>query len=80
MDVRPALEIDEMGKVAGSVCVPVKNMIKKYNPETREKDYIKSDNKAEFMKMMQKKFPSLESKIMVRGKTAGDRKMNGFPM
>ena len=28
LDVRPALEIDEMGKVAGSVCVPVKNMTK----------------------------------------------------
>lgn len=78
MDVRPALEIDEMGKVAGSVCVPVKNMIKKYNPETREKDYIKSDNKDEFMKMMQKKFPNLKSKIMVGGQTAGSRETNGF--
>jgi len=27
VDVRPTLEIDEMGKVAGSVCVPVKNMV-----------------------------------------------------
>ena len=42
--------------------------MQKYNPETREKDYIKSDNKEEFVKIMKKKFP-LESKLMVSGRS-----------
>ncbi|KAG1653867.1 hypothetical protein FOA52_007234 [Chlamydomonas sp. UWO 241] len=64
VDVRPALEIEEVGKYKGAVAVPLKNMVKKYNNETNTKEYFKSDN-PEFVAQFKRKFPDTEAKIMI---------------
>lgn len=37
LDVRPKLEVDDIGKVKGSVNVPMANSVRKYDPEQRKK-------------------------------------------
>lgn len=37
LDVRPTLELDEVGKVKGSVNIPLYNSVRKFNSETRQK-------------------------------------------
>ena len=37
LDVRPKLEVDDIGKVKGSVNVPMANSARKYDPEQRKK-------------------------------------------
>ena len=44
LDVRPSPELDAVGKVKGSVNVPIMNGTFKYNPELRKKELIKEDN------------------------------------
>mmetsp|Transcript_28821 Transcript_28821/g.62626 ORF Transcript_28821/g.62626 Transcript_28821/m.62626 type:complete len:210 (+) Transcript_28821:1-630(+) len=64
LDVRPTLEIEEVGKYRGAVSIPIKNMEKKFNTETREKEYIKTPND-KFVEMVQKKFPDTQAKLMI---------------
>lgn len=64
VDVRPALEVDEVGKFKGAVHVPFMNSKKVYNAETRQKDIIKSPN-AEFISMIKKKFPKLDTPLLI---------------
>lgn len=37
LDVRPTLELEEVGKVKGSVNIPLYNSVRKFNSETRQK-------------------------------------------
>lgn len=64
LDVRPALELEEVGKVKGCVNIPIVNSKWKYNPEERKKEIVKEDN-ANFLEMVQKKFPNKEHPILV---------------
>ena len=51
LDVRPSPELDAVGKVKGSVNVPIMNGTFKYNPELRKKELIKEDN-PDFVRMV----------------------------
>lgn len=44
LDVRPALELEEVGKVKESVNIPIVNAKRKYDSETRKKTLVKEDN------------------------------------
>lgn len=46
LDVRPALELEEVGKVRGCVNIPIVNSKWVYNPEERKKTIVKEDNPA----------------------------------
>lgn len=62
LDVRPALELEEVGKVRGCVNIPIVNSKKMF--KDGKKVIQKADN-PDFIKMIKKRFPDLESKIMV---------------
>lgn len=64
LDVRPSPELDAVGKVKGSVNVPIMNGTFKYNAELRKKELIKEDN-PDFVRMVEKKFPNKEAKLIV---------------
>merc|ERR1719217_462603 len=64
LDVRPELEIGEVGRFKGSVNVPKMNMVKKYNAEKGEKEYVKSPND-KFVEMVKRKFPDPETFMMI---------------
>ncbi len=44
LDVRTAVEYDEVGKVKGSVSIPMKKSKKVFDPEQNKKVVIKEDN------------------------------------
>ncbi len=44
LDVRPSLELEEVGKVKGSVNVPIKNSKRVWSPEEKKKVIQKEDN------------------------------------
>jgi hypothetical protein len=44
LDVRPSIELEEVGKVRGSVNIGIKNAKRKYNTEKGKKVLEKSDN------------------------------------
>lgn len=44
LDVRPALEYEDVGKVKGSVNIPIKTSKKVFDPETRKRIIQKEDN------------------------------------
>lgn len=64
LDVRPDLEVELVGKFKGAVNVGIMHMTKKYNHEKNEKEYPKSEN-PKFVEQVKKKFPNLDTKIMV---------------
>ncbi|CAM6124578.1 unnamed protein product [Calypogeia fissa] len=65
VDVRPSVEVDEIGKVPGSINIPIKLGQKKYDAELKKKVLVKTDN-PDFLKQIQKKFPDPETaKILV---------------
>lgn len=64
LDVRPELELEETGRVKGSINVPIMNAKWKYDPEEKKKVVEKSDN-PDFVKMVEKKIPNKDTPIMV---------------
>ena len=64
LDVRPELEVQEVGKVKGSVNIPIMNATRKYDPEQKKKVTQKSPNEA-FADMVKKRFPDPETKLLV---------------
>lgn len=44
LDVRPALELEEVGKVKGSVNVPIAHASRRYDSEQQKKVLKKEDN------------------------------------
>ncbi|GBF97959.1 hypothetical protein Rsub_10632 [Raphidocelis subcapitata] len=64
LDVRSEFEIDESGKVKGSVNVPFVIIKRVFDPETRER-VIKKDPNPDFIKTMEKKFPNKQAKLLV---------------
>lgn len=64
LDVRPEIELDATGKVKGSINVPLINAKWRYDPEQKKKVVDKEDN-AQFVAMVKKKIPNLETPIIV---------------
>lgn len=64
LDVRASYEIDTIGKVAGSVNIPLINAKPQWNSETGSRDYVQTVN-SDFMNQIQKAFPDKSTKIIV---------------
>lgn len=64
LDVRAPYEIDTVGKVPGSINIPLINAKPFFNGETGKRDYTQTPN-PEFMDKIQKTFPDKASKIVV---------------
>lgn len=65
LDVRSALEVEEVGRVKDAVNIPYVICMRKYDPETREKKLVKQDN-PDFLKQVEKRFPNKETaKLLV---------------
>lgn len=64
LDVRPELEVQEVGKVKGSVNIPIMHATRKYDPEQKKKVVQKTPNDA-FADMVKKRFPDPETKLLV---------------
>eukprot|EP00884_Botryococcus_braunii_P010219 jgi/Botrbrau1/19199/Bobra.0077s0102.1 len=64
LDVRPALELEEVGKVKDSVNIPLYNSVRKFNSETRQKEVVKTENE-KFKEQIEKRFPDKGAKILV---------------
>eukprot|EP00878_Enallax_costatus_P000376 GHUV01000461.1.p1 GENE.GHUV01000461.1~~GHUV01000461.1.p1 ORF type:complete len:237 (+),score=62.36 GHUV01000461.1:352-1062(+) len=64
LDVRTALEVEEVGKVRDSVNIPYMIASKKYDPETRTKSLSVGPN-PDFLAQVQRKFPNKEAKLLV---------------
>ncbi|KAL3149922.1 hypothetical protein ABBQ38_013286 [Trebouxia sp. C0009 RCD-2024] len=64
LDVRSALENEEVGRVRMSVNVPFVNCTKKWDSKQGKKVVQKQDN-PDFVKMVEKKFPDKETKLII---------------
>ncbi|GAB4816661.1 hypothetical protein N2152v2_003707 [Parachlorella kessleri] len=65
LDVRSKLEYDEVGKVKGSVNIPLVNARRVYNAQERKKEVVKEDN-PDFIAMVEKRFPNKDAaKLLV---------------
>lgn len=64
LDVRTALEVDEVGKIKDSVNIPFMLASKKYDSETRTKTLSVVPN-PDFLAQVQKRFPNKESKLLI---------------
>lgn len=64
LDVRPELEVQEVGKVKNSVNIPIMHATRKYDPEQKKKVVQKSPNEA-FADVVKKRFPDPETKLLV---------------
>jgi len=64
LDVRSALELDEVGKVKNSVNIPLYNAKWVYDAEKRERNVAKSKNE-QFLEMVKKRFPKTDTPLMI---------------
>lgn len=64
LDVRASYELDSIGKVPGSINIPLINGKPQWNSETGTRDFVQSVN-AEFLNQIQKTFPDKSTKIIV---------------
>lgn len=64
LDVRPSLELEEVGKVKGSVNIGIKNSKRVWSAEEKKKVIQKEDN-PDFVKQVEKKFPDKQTKILI---------------
>ncbi|KAK9825933.1 hypothetical protein WJX81_008674 [Elliptochloris bilobata] len=64
LDVRPELEVQEVGRVKNSVNIPIVNATRKYDPEQKKKVVKKEPNDA-FADMVKKEFPDTEAKLLI---------------
>jgi len=64
LDVRPALELDQVGKVKGCVNIPIVNSKFVYNSEDRKKTVEKTPNE-NFLEQVKKRFPNLDTPLLI---------------
>jgi len=64
VDVRPALECEEVGKCPLAVNIPLVNSKRVWNSEERKKVLVKEDND-KFLQMIQKRFPKKDAKLLI---------------
>lgn len=64
LDVRSALEVDEVGKVKDSVNIPFVICTRVYDAQEGKKVIKKEDN-TEFISQVQRKFPNRDAKLLV---------------
>ncbi|KAK9816815.1 hypothetical protein WJX72_005336 [[Myrmecia] bisecta] len=64
LDVRPALEYEEVGRVKGSVNIPIKISKRVWNSEQKKKVIEKSDNE-NFVEQVKKRFPDTETPLLI---------------
>lgn len=64
LDVRPDIELDAVGKVKGSINVPIINARWKFDPEQNKKVVEKEDND-KFIEQVKKKIPNTETPLLV---------------
>jgi rhodanese-related sulfurtransferase len=64
VDVRPALELSEVGKVVGCVNVPLYNSKKVFDKQQNKK-VVKKEKNNDFLKTFEKKFPDKKAKLLI---------------
>lgn len=64
LDVRPSIEVEDVGKVKNSVNVPIVNATKKWDSEQQKKVVKKEDN-PNFVAQVEKRFPDKEAKLLI---------------
>ena len=64
LDVRPTIETEEVGKVKGSINVPLMNAKWKFDSKENKRVMEKSEN-ADFVKQVEKVIPDKDTPIMV---------------
>lgn len=65
LDVRPKIEYDDVGKVIGSLNIPVKNGTKRWSSEKQRKVFKRTEN-PDFVATVEKSFPDKdEAKILI---------------
>ncbi|BDA51186.1 probable thiosulfate sulfurtransferase 16, chloroplastic [Coccomyxa sp. Obi] len=64
LDVRPALELEEVGKVKGCVNVPMMHAKRVYDPKENKKVVQKEEN-PDWIEQVKKRFPDTETKLLV---------------
>lgn len=64
LDVRPEIEVAEVGRVKNSVNIPIQNATRKYDPEQKKKVVQRTPNDG-FVAAVKKRFPDTEAKLLV---------------
>ncbi|KAK9808139.1 hypothetical protein WJX73_001091 [Symbiochloris irregularis] len=66
LDVRPTIELDQVGKVNGvkMVNIPVMNGGAKWSSEKKKKVFFKKEN-PDFVSQVEKKFPDKDTKLLI---------------
>lgn len=68
--MRSEFELEESGKVKGAVNVPFVKITRRYDSEKKERVIQKTDN-ADFVKMVEKRFPDKEGAKLIVGCSNG---------
>lgn len=64
LDVRSALENEDLGKVRNSVNIPMVNSVRKYNAKEKKK-VVKSTKNKKWMADIKKRFPKKDAKLLI---------------
>jgi rhodanese-related sulfurtransferase len=64
LDVRSALEVDEVGKVKDSVNIPWMICTRVWDAQEQKK-VVKKENNVDFMAQIQRRFPNKDAKLLV---------------
>lgn len=64
LDVRPKLELEEVGKVRGSVNIPLVNAKRVYKAEEGKK-VIEREENPDFVAQIRKRFPDLDTPLLI---------------
>ncbi|KAK9902888.1 hypothetical protein WJX75_009856 [Coccomyxa subellipsoidea] len=64
LDVRPALEYEDVGRVKGSVNIPMMIAKRVYDPEQKKK-VVKKEENPNWIEQVKKKFPDTETKLLI---------------
>ncbi len=64
LDVRPEIEVQEVGRVKNSVNIPIQNATRKYDPEQKKKVVQRTPNDG-FVAAVKKRFPDTGAKLLV---------------
>lgn len=65
LDVRPALEFEDIGKVVGSVNIPLYVSTRKYDTEAKKKRVVKKDKVEDWIQKVEKRFPDKSVKLLI---------------
>lgn len=79
VDVRPALELQEVGKVPESVNVPLYTSKRVYDKAVNKK-VVKKEKNPDFLKTFQKKFPDKKAKLLIACSDAKTYSMDALEM